>query len=242
VREVIRPEDFYREAEEVGLKRVYAEWFWDAHWVLPPPERTWDAYLRKVISETSYRKFLVWYDYKPEPRPGIEVSDVDIMLKTQYDLPGRIDARWMLRWGEITPDEHRELTRIRGIAPEWINKVAEAERKNMLIDERTRILSALRGLWRDGFRELDKIHEELLKRHYSKWEAEWILDSMKLEEELYAKRAERDAAIDSYRAGQIDEIGLEAELKAIPMRDEVVKRIVREGTLRKLGRVRKRGD
>jgi len=78
---------------------------------------------------------LVWYDYSPEPRPGIGVSDVDIMLKTQYDLPGRIDARWMYEWGHIDKETLREIIKMRGIDPAWVDRVTDAEATNIMREE-----------------------------------------------------------------------------------------------------------
>jgi len=135
VREVITYDEFYEWMAKQGYTLYFAECYWRAHWVLPPPERTWDAYLRGVISEDSYRKFLIWYDYSPDPRPGIEVSDVEIMLRTQYELPGRIDMRWMYEWGHIDKETYRQLVTMRGMDPDWIDKVVDAETSNVMREE-----------------------------------------------------------------------------------------------------------
>jgi len=135
VREVIPPAKFTELMKKQGFIEEVAKWFWDAHWVLPPPERTWDAFLRDVITEDAYRRFLIWYDYSPEPRPGIGISDVDIMLATQYDLPGRIDIRWMYEWGHIDKATFRKLVAMRGIDPDWIDKVTDAETSNVMREE-----------------------------------------------------------------------------------------------------------
>jgi len=191
-----------------------------------------------VITEDAYRKFLVWYDYSPDPRPGIGVSDVEIMIRTQYDLPGRIDTRWMLRWGVIDRDTHRELTRLRGLDPAWIDRVAEAEFRNLLIDERTRVLSALRALYREGFRTREQLEEELRALWYTNEEIELILHASDLEAELDTKRDLIAAAVDAYRKDQLDEAGLKGELMGplIELSEERADIIVRREAIRKLGR------
>jgi len=162
VREVITPDMFTELMGKQGYTREFAEYFWDAHWVLPPPERTWHAFLRAVITEAAYRKFLVWYDYSPEPRPGIGVSDVEIMLATQYDLPGRIDMRWMYEWGHIDKATFRKLVAMRGIDPAWIDKVTDAETSNVMREEIMGLIREAIYDRRDGV-ITDKVFQERLK-------------------------------------------------------------------------------
>jgi len=162
VREVIKPEVFTELMGKQGYTATVAKWFWDAHWVLPPPERTWDAFLRNVIAEDAYRRFLIWYDYSPEPRPGIGVSDVDIMLATQYDLPGRIDIRWMYEWGHIDKETFRKLVAMRGIDPAWIDKVTDAETSNVMREEIMGLIREAIYDRRDGV-ITDEVFRERLK-------------------------------------------------------------------------------
>jgi len=161
VREVIKPELFTELMIKQGYTAVTAGWFWDAHWVLPPPERTRIAFLRGRITEEAYKKFLVWYDYSPEPRPGIGVSDVEIMLETQYDLPGRIDARWLYRWGYIGVDGIADLLAKAGLHPEWVPQVAEAYAKVQLEPEIGRLITNAKADYRDGLITREVLEEDL---------------------------------------------------------------------------------
>ncbi|MHA1632315.1 MAG: hypothetical protein ACTSXC_05840 [Candidatus Freyarchaeota archaeon] len=147
VREVISPEDFYGWAAKQGLSEYWAKNYWEAHWRLPSFENLREAWWRGIISEEEFRKYIVWHDYKPEPRPGISKSDLDIMNELSYELPGKLDLRWMWRWGKITEDEFKDLLAKTGIHPDYLDKVAEAYMANELLDERNRFATTLETLY-----------------------------------------------------------------------------------------------
>ena len=158
VREVISPEDFYSWASKQGLSEYWAKNYWEAHWRLPSFENLREAWWRGIISEEEFRKYVVWHDYKPEPRPGISKSDLDIMNELSYELPGKIDLRWMWRWGKITEEEFRDLLAKTGLHPDYLDAVMEAYMSNELLDERNRFATTLETLYAAG-----KITEEDFK-------------------------------------------------------------------------------
>jgi hypothetical protein len=99
VREVISPEDFASWAEKQGLTRFWSGCYWEAHWRLPSVETVVDAFHRGAITAEELSKYLVWHDYKPTPRPGISVTDIDIFRATQKTLFTRVDARYAYEFG-----------------------------------------------------------------------------------------------------------------------------------------------
>jgi hypothetical protein len=99
VREVITPEDFTMWAEKQGLNKFWSGCYWEAHWRLPSVETVVDAFHRGVITAEELSKYLVWHDYKPTPRPGISVTDIDIFRATQKTLFTRVDARYAYEFG-----------------------------------------------------------------------------------------------------------------------------------------------
>jgi len=99
VREVISPEDFYAWAEKQGLNRYWGFAYWEAHWRLPAIGTLVDAFHRGAIGEEELARYLVWHDYKPDPRPGISVTDIDIVRATQKTLFTRVDARYAYEFG-----------------------------------------------------------------------------------------------------------------------------------------------
>ena len=120
--------------------------YWFVHWQLPAYQQLVQAFLRDIITEEELKLFIKWHDYSPDPRPGISKSDVEIMNALIYNLPDKLAARWMLRFGLISREEHKKLLKAEGLHPDWIDKVAESEFLNNLTDERTSVKTALTSL------------------------------------------------------------------------------------------------
>lgn len=179
-----------------------AMWIWEAHWILPPPERTRTAFLRKQISEAEYRKFLIWYDFKPEKRPGISLSDVDIMLLTQYDLPGRIDTRWLLEWGEITPEQGVDLVKSAGFDPGWAPRLVRVYLLNQVREELGKVRTVYEKALREGFLDPVGFAEKLVGINY----APHVINALRLWADEELDLAERLELADEYEKLAKDQI------------------------------------
>ena len=105
VREVISPADFATFMYKQGFKDPWPANYWEAHFRLPSPDFLVDAYHRGVISEAELHKYVFWHDYKPEPRPDISKSDLEIMAGIRKTLIPRVDLRRAWLQGEITDAE-----------------------------------------------------------------------------------------------------------------------------------------
>jgi len=190
VREVISPEDFYGWAAKQGLSEYWAKNYWEAHWRLPSFENLREAWWRGIISRDEFRKYVVWHDYKPEPRPGISKSDLDIMNELSYELPGKLDLRWMWRWGKISEDEFRALLAKTGIHPDYLDAVADAYMANELLDERNRFATTLETLYSAGKISEEEFRRKMAEIGFSSSEidlradrAQYIIKGRKAEEE-----------------------------------------------------------
>lgn len=157
------PQAYLRFSELKGLGEYWALAYWDEHWRLIPPERVHDLYLRGVLTKEQYLKYIRWHDYRPVARPGMPKPDTELMLEALWEIPLRIDARWMARWGIIDVKEMARIVVMRGLHPDWIGKVVSAEWVNNLLDERNRLVSTLLSGLEEGFltfEEFKKIVEE----------------------------------------------------------------------------------
>jgi len=208
VREVISPKDFYSWAAKQGLSEYWAKNYWEAHWRLPSFENLREAWWRGIISRDEFRKYVVWHDYKPEPRPGISKSDMDIMNELSYELPGKLDLRWMWRWGLISEEEFRALLAKTGIHPDYLDAVADAYMKNELLDERNRFATTLETLYSAGKISEDEFRRKMAEIGFSSDEidlradrAQYIIKGRKAEEE--AVQTGRETADEKRRLATI---------------------------------------
>jgi len=177
VREVIPPEDFYKWSAQQGLSEYWAGKYWEAHWVLPGFGDLREAMWRDIISEEEFGKYVIWHDYRPEPRPGISKSDQQIMRELSYNLPSRIEARYMLRWGTIGKDELKQLEKARGIHPDWLERIADAEYLNQLIEERNRIKTEHQNSFAKGYLTKDQLEAKLREVKFIEDEIKYLLDA-----------------------------------------------------------------
>ena len=233
VREVITPEEFYRVAAYRGFSERWTKAYWEAHWRLPDIGTLKDAWWRGLITTEELNKYLVWHDYKPEPRPGISKSDLDIYRETLWRLPGAIRARWMREWGVISREEHLALVRAEGIHPDWQEKVVQAEEANLWREHITRVRTQLVRAFMLGVIDEHELASQLQALGYppeavvlivqeAQWRAwlDWIDDQIKILET-------------AYKYGTIDEVELEQELRRLGLKEWKVRVIVRKAKVKK---------
>ena len=224
VREVIEPAEFHMAMGLQGFSKYWSGAYWEAHWMLPPTERTRTAFLRKDIPEAEYRKFLIWYDFKPDRRPGISLSDVDLMLKTQYDWPGRIDTRWLIEWGIIDEAAGLELIKAGGMDPAWAPRVLEAYMLNQLREELGKVRTVYERRLREGFMSKEgfatALHGIHFATHVINALIRWADEALDLDEKIeLAKEYEALA-----KAGAITVDGYAEKLRKLGMVEERITR------------------
>jgi len=101
-----------------------------------------------------------WQDYAPFAWIENFTADRLIVLDLMADIPTRIDARWMYKWGVISDEDLMRVVLARGMHPNWVESITIGEAMNALTEERTiartPIMNALAtgALTPDGFKKL----------------------------------------------------------------------------------------
>jgi len=149
------PAAYLKFAEMKGLNEYWALAYWDEHWRLVPPEKIADLWFRAEITTTEFDTYLRYHDYRPVARPGFSMSDIEMMRRALYEIPLRIDVRWMMRWGIGTLEDLARIVCMRGMHPEWRGKIIAAEWVNNLQEERTRYVSSLMKAMEEGIISFD---------------------------------------------------------------------------------------
>jgi phage-related protein len=104
-------------------------------------------------------KFLLpyakWHDYAGFSWIEGFTSDRLIMMDLMADIPMRIDARWMYKWGIKTDEDMRKIVIARGMHPAFVDDVTIAECMNALAEERTYTRTGVLNVFEHGFMKLD---------------------------------------------------------------------------------------
>jgi len=115
--------DFLWLATAKGLAPIWAFAYFEQHWKLIPPDAVADLFFWGIIDAQAYQRYMVFHDYRPIPRvpfsketttrwgtaqkyhvptpwgKSVWASDTVLRLISLYEIPLRIDTRWMIRWG-----------------------------------------------------------------------------------------------------------------------------------------------
>jgi len=197
------PDEFVSYMAYYGFDELWCRGYWEAHWVLPALGVLYEAFWRGVLTENEVRKFIVWHDYKPAPRPGIKLSDVDIVLELAYKLPGRILARWGLEWGIWDEDAFKIFLAATGLHPDYVDDVFEIEKANVFREHISRVRSAAIALFVKGYWSWEDVDKTLMELLYP----EPARELMRKEAELKREEEHRDEMVrvlrEAYRRGLI---------------------------------------
>ncbi|TKJ25417.1 MAG: hypothetical protein CEE41_04385 [Hadesarchaea archaeon B3_Hades] len=202
---------------KMGLQGYVEEavyWFWRAHWVLPSVGQVFDMYHRGIAMPMSVTEYLKWADYAPEWRAPLE--------ELSWDLPGRIDARWMFRWGDIDVDELQDLLEKRGLDPDWSGRVASATAKNQWLTEINRLRDNAKRRFVRGYDLEDQLRANLAGLGYPETWIEFHVRDAIEDGEMELKDDMVRALGDGYLKDLVTEDALEISLKAIIVRPRIV--------------------
>jgi len=252
VREVFVPERFAElvreypaEATEFGAKHGYSEeWmrrYWAMHWILVPIGQLYDMYHRGIIDYATLERFVKYHDIEPICRPWV--------IELAWELPGRIDLRWMYEWAvmrsyrEVTGRTVPSFTPLPGATPEekamteWLVAdgihpriapyVARAWIRNLLREEIMGGLRSLGALVKEGYRPVVDFRKFCEKHGIPKRRAEYYIMRYEFERE----REERDLLVkawyDTFRMGKIDETKFRSALLDLGVQDWKINALVR---------------
>lgn len=173
-------DDFKKAIGMKGIKEDLAFMYYLLHFKYISPERLWEFYSRAKAGMLWYEKtmkvnadawlkdalpsYMKWHDYYDQswfPQHPEFPSDRDIAIELMADIPMRIDARWMYKWGQITDDELRRIVIARGMHPNWVDKITKAEAMNALSEERTYARTGVLNVFERGFLTKESANEIL---------------------------------------------------------------------------------
>jgi len=208
------PEELVASMALQGYAEIYSRYWWRAHWVLVPLGNLYQMFHRGIIDAGTLSAQLKYHDYTPEWR--------DRLVKLSWRLPGRIDARWMFRWGEIDVTQLRDLLVAEGLDPEWADRVASAYAKNQWLVEINRLRDNLKADFVKGYAVEGQLRAGLAALGYpSAWIDFHVRDAVE-----DADRRLRDSTVkalgDAYLKDLVTDDQLEARLRSVIVRPEAL--------------------
>jgi len=166
VREVILPEKFYDLMELQGFTREVSEWFWGAHWVLPPLTLCYEAVHRGLRDLEWLKRMLILHDY--------EAKYHDMLIGTAYRLIPRVDLRYAYEMGIPGFEDLTPYFLKLGYSPEDAEHEARIQVRRALTAEIGRLVTNVKADLAKGYiteeqaradLEALRIHPDVLEFH-----------------------------------------------------------------------------
>ncbi len=126
-----------------GYSQYFADAFWTAHWIIPTVSQADELLHRGDIDDKAHRALYILNDIRPQ--------DIDALRSLTWKLPGRIEARWMFRWGEIDVVDLQEYLIKDGLNPIYAESVAKAMAKNQFLSDINRQISNIKSDYARGY-------------------------------------------------------------------------------------------
>jgi len=126
-----------------GYDQYFADSFWDAHWIIPTISQADELLHRGDITVAQHTGLYILNDIRPQ--------DIDALRSLTWKLPGRIESRWMYRWGEIDATDLRDYLVKDGLDPIYADQVATAMAKNQFLSDINRQIANIKGDYARGY-------------------------------------------------------------------------------------------
>lgn len=128
---------------KIGFSQYFADAAWTAHWLIPTTSQTDNLLHRGEISEAEHTALYILNDIRPQDIPNLR--------KLTWKLPGRIEARWMFRWGQIDVDDLRDFLVKDGLDPAYADQAAMAIAKNQFLSDINRQVANIKADYSRGY-------------------------------------------------------------------------------------------
>lgn len=213
---------------QVGYSGYFAQAFWTAHWIIPSIGQADELLHRGEITEAEHTSLYILNDIRPQ--------DIPALRKLTWKRPGRIESRWMFRWGEIDATDLRDFLIDDGLDPLYADRVARAMAKNQFLSDINRQVANAKADYARGYSNEATLRSDLAVLGLRSDIVEYhIIDALEdrkrsiHDEELRTLRAQfaRGAitmadVIEKVETIIVDKVARDAWLEALPTAKQVM--------------------
>lgn len=224
------PQRFLELAEQAGLAREWAQYYWAAHWEIPSVNQGYEMYQRGVIDRAALEQLMTAKDIAPGWR--------EALLQISYNPITRVDVRRMYRLGVIDRAEVYKRYLSIGYSPDDAELMTQwTERYESDEDEGPSLAIIRKAFDRDIFTE-DEFREELKSLKYSD-ETVDLLVSIASTEKILKELDELASELTTlYELGEISIEEVRKRLLAVQAPQNFVNQTVRKIELARSRRVK----
>jgi len=232
VREVIKPEVFTEFMGKQGFAPLISEWFWEAHWMLPGRGEIVDAFHRGILKKEERDAYMVLHDFKPTPRPGIEVSDLSIVAGIAKTLIPRVDVRYGWEMGQISDEDLEERYKWLGYEDD-APLMADIQRSRALVEEIHKVRDQWINDFLEGYIKAETLRANLIEIGIGAIRVDYYVQYARMRRSREAKKDWLDYYEDGYVKDLVSDEELEARAKEILVDPEALDLFLRSAYIRK---------
>ncbi len=216
--------------QKQGLKGVWADAYWAAHWELPSVSQVYNMEARGIPTPMDLDAFLRVKDVMPEWRQPL--------LDIRYNLLQRVDLRYAWKSGVISTDDLVRRLRATGLSPDDAVTSANTQIRRAMEGDISALRSEIEGDYKEGLITGDQARANFVALGYAS-------DFVDIRMVALGRRRERDLILDTIR-DRIDayvknQIETEAELNNILgqmlVDQDRINQLIEHANIRKVGKV-----
>ncbi len=128
---------------QIGFSQYFADAAWTAHWIIPTVSQADEMLHRGDIVEKEHRALYILNDIRPE--------DIDKLRDLTWKFPGRIESRWMFRWGEYDIADLEDALVRDGLNPDYAPAAARSIAKNQFLSDINRQIGNSKASFVKGY-------------------------------------------------------------------------------------------
>lgn len=209
------PEQFITFMAEQGFSRFWSDTFWTAHWKPIDLQVITEMFHRGIIPEEDFIRRLILLDFRPD--------DTELIKQVLFNLPNRIEARLMARFGLLSDEQLDEIIKASGVREDFVEPLRVMMQDFNLTNIFTRQESATVSAYEKGLINEEQARQLLqqVKRPPNVIDADIILMNLKRNLEFQEdqmkiiERAAKRGNITPSRALELfQEIGIDSEIAA----------------------------